>query len=35
MINLALQLFPEAAGGKERKGAMPQYTGKNLYDLTC
>lgn len=33
MINLALQLFPGAAGGKEQKGTVPQYTGKNLYDL--
>lgn len=30
MINLALQLYPEAAGGKERNGGGPQYTGKNL-----
>lgn len=32
MINLALQLYPEAVGGKEH-GGVPQYTGKNLYDL--
>lgn len=33
MINLALQLYPEAVGGKERNVGGPQYTGKNLYDL--
>ena len=33
MINLALQLYPEAVGGKKQNVGVPQYTGKNLYDL--